>query len=250
MKCRDLVSNPRSSTAPDEKSLTLFGSEFKSRGTATVKEDEYEDVRWEGMDNIEECCDRVSRYPSRWIDRGGPIAGPPRSPDLNPLDFYLWDHLKELMTDVALLHNRIIAGYLDQRYRHLQTRRHAENFGSTTKNRHVLCISGGTRAQHHFVFDTTIERLANNKEIRLVTNYEIHTTFLPTAEPVNYPGVKPFILDIILFSIDSVARAVRRSWDIVFFKNVFMCFKQEKHLSGSAVVIGVVVAYGITQAGA
>lgn len=29
----------------------------------------------------------------RCIGRGGPIAWPPRSPDLNPLDF-LWDHLK------------------------------------------------------------------------------------------------------------------------------------------------------------
>ncbi|KAJ4429544.1 hypothetical protein ANN_21713 [Periplaneta americana] len=44
--------------------LTLLGREFQSRGTATVKEDEYEDVRWEGMDNIEECCDRVSRNDS------------------------------------------------------------------------------------------------------------------------------------------------------------------------------------------
>ncbi|KAJ4436747.1 hypothetical protein ANN_16879 [Periplaneta americana] len=41
--------------------LTLLGRKFQSRRTATVKEDEYEDVRWEGMDNIEECCDRVSR---------------------------------------------------------------------------------------------------------------------------------------------------------------------------------------------
>ncbi|KAJ4440389.1 hypothetical protein ANN_08530 [Periplaneta americana] len=29
------------------------------------------------------------RFPDRWIGRGGPIAWPPRSPDLNPLDFYL-----------------------------------------------------------------------------------------------------------------------------------------------------------------
>ncbi|KAJ4449220.1 hypothetical protein ANN_00617 [Periplaneta americana] len=33
------------------------------------------------------------RFPDRWIGRGGPIAWPPRSPDLNPLDFYLWGHL-------------------------------------------------------------------------------------------------------------------------------------------------------------
>lgn len=30
----------------------------------------------------------------RWIGRGGPVAWPPRSPDLNPLDFFLWGHLK------------------------------------------------------------------------------------------------------------------------------------------------------------
>ncbi|KAJ4426512.1 hypothetical protein ANN_27326 [Periplaneta americana] len=32
------------------------------------------------------------RFPDRWIGRGGPIAWSPRSPDLNPLDFYLWGH--------------------------------------------------------------------------------------------------------------------------------------------------------------
>lgn len=36
-------------------------------------------------------------YPNRWIGRGGPIAWPPRSPDLTPLDFYLWGHLKTLV---------------------------------------------------------------------------------------------------------------------------------------------------------
>ena len=31
------------------------------------------------------------------IGRGEPIPWPPRSPDLNPLDFYLWGHLKALV---------------------------------------------------------------------------------------------------------------------------------------------------------
>ncbi|KAJ4438173.1 hypothetical protein ANN_14112 [Periplaneta americana] len=54
------------------------------------------------------------RFPDRWIGRGGLIAWPPRSPDLNPLDFYLWGHLKSLVysspvTDLESLRNRIMA---------------------------------------------------------------------------------------------------------------------------------------------
>ncbi|KAE8745037.1 hypothetical protein FOCC_FOCC008349 [Frankliniella occidentalis] len=30
------------------------------------------------------------RYPQHWIGRAGPVAWPPRSPDLTPLDFFLW----------------------------------------------------------------------------------------------------------------------------------------------------------------
>jgi hypothetical protein len=44
-------------------------------------------------------CSRAVRdvlsntYHDRWIGRGGHTAWPPRSPDLNPLYFYLWGHL-------------------------------------------------------------------------------------------------------------------------------------------------------------
>ena len=36
-----------------------------------------------------------NNYTNRWIGRRGPIAWPACSPDLNPLDFYLWGHLKD-----------------------------------------------------------------------------------------------------------------------------------------------------------
>lgn len=36
-------------------------------------------------------------YNQRWIGRGGPVLWPARSPDLNPCDFYLWGHLKQLV---------------------------------------------------------------------------------------------------------------------------------------------------------
>lgn len=39
--------------------------------------------------------DRLNRtFPNRWIGRRGAIEWPPRSPDLNPLDYYLWGFLK------------------------------------------------------------------------------------------------------------------------------------------------------------
>ncbi|KAL3288976.1 hypothetical protein HHI36_003419 [Cryptolaemus montrouzieri] len=36
-------------------------------------------------------------FPGRWIGRRGPTEWPPRSPDLSPLDFFLWDHLKSII---------------------------------------------------------------------------------------------------------------------------------------------------------
>ena len=40
-------------------------------------------------------CQWLDNFPIRWIGRGGPIAWPVRSPDLTPLDFFLWGCMKE-----------------------------------------------------------------------------------------------------------------------------------------------------------
>lgn len=37
------------------------------------------------------------RFPHRWIGRGSEFPWPPRSPDLNPLDFYFWGHMKSIV---------------------------------------------------------------------------------------------------------------------------------------------------------
>ncbi|GBM45707.1 hypothetical protein AVEN_14150-1 [Araneus ventricosus] len=41
-------------------------------------------------------------FPTRWIERGGPVAWPPRSPDLNPLDFFFWEHMKSLVYETPV----------------------------------------------------------------------------------------------------------------------------------------------------
>jgi hypothetical protein len=35
--------------------------------------------------------------PARWIGRGGPCFWPARLPDLSPLDFFIWEHLRCLV---------------------------------------------------------------------------------------------------------------------------------------------------------
>lgn len=37
------------------------------------------------------------RYFNHWIGRGGPIPYPPRSPDITPLDFFLWGYVKNVV---------------------------------------------------------------------------------------------------------------------------------------------------------
>lgn len=56
-----------------------------------------------------------NHFGQRWIGRGGPHAWPARSPDLNPMDFYLWGHLKSTVysvpiTDEQQLWQRIVEG--------------------------------------------------------------------------------------------------------------------------------------------
>ena len=36
-------------------------------------------------------------FSDRWIGRDGPISWPPRSPDITPLDFFLWGYVKDIV---------------------------------------------------------------------------------------------------------------------------------------------------------
>lgn len=38
-----------------------------------------------------------AEFPERWIGREGAIAWPPRSPDLTPMNFYLWGFMKNIV---------------------------------------------------------------------------------------------------------------------------------------------------------
>ena len=43
-----------------------------------------------------------NEYPNRWIERGGPHPWPARSPDFNPVDYFLWEYLKTEVYSVPI----------------------------------------------------------------------------------------------------------------------------------------------------
>ena len=81
--------------------------------------------------------------PNRWLGRRRPVAWPPRSPGLTPLD-YLWGHMKTLIyeTEVdsrAALRHRIFAAA-----EHIRS--HPDNIASATHSllmRAENCIATG-----------------------------------------------------------------------------------------------------------
>jgi len=83
-------------------------------------------------------------FPNRWLGRGGPVAWPPRSPDLTPLDYYLWGHIKKLAYESkvdsrAALRDRIFAAA-----EHI--RNHPNNIASATQSLLMCaenCIAAG-----------------------------------------------------------------------------------------------------------
>ena len=50
-------------------------------------------------------------FADKWIGRGGPVARPARSPDLNPLDFHLWRRLKSIVHATSIEHAEILRSY-------------------------------------------------------------------------------------------------------------------------------------------
>ena len=42
-------------------------------------------------------------FPGKWIRLNGPVAWSPHSPDLNPIDFYLWSHVKNEVYSTPLI---------------------------------------------------------------------------------------------------------------------------------------------------
>lgn len=98
-------------------------------------------------------------YGTRWIGRGGPVQWPARSPDLTPLDFFLWGRIKALVyddgngpTNVNELRNKIISAFQQVK----SDTQVLESLRNELRRRAVLCIQ--QRGRH---FESLLQQLRN-----------------------------------------------------------------------------------------
>ncbi|EZA52871.1 hypothetical protein X777_07689 [Ooceraea biroi] len=69
--------------------------------------------------NVRQYLDQ--RFLNRWIGRGGPVAWPARSPDLNPLDFFLWGFVTSLVYETPVLGEEDLLARVMAACEHVQT---------------------------------------------------------------------------------------------------------------------------------
>lgn len=98
--------------------------------------------------NVKEYLNEI--FPRRWIGRGGPIAWPPRSPDLNPVDFFIWGYYKELVykseySSIEQLRQKLNQAQMKIREKEDSFRRLKRNFIKRCR----LCIANnGAQFEH------------------------------------------------------------------------------------------------------
>ena len=71
-------------------------------------------------------------FPNRWLGRGGPVAWPPRSPDLTTLDYYLWGHKKTLLYDTKVHSSAELRHHIFAVAKHI--RNHPDNIATATQS--------------------------------------------------------------------------------------------------------------------
>lgn len=80
---QELYARPRNSALPS--AMAFRRLHFRMYNTGSVH----------GRDQYR--VDLNMEYGDRWIGRGGPVNWPARSPDLTPLDFFLWGAVKQFV---------------------------------------------------------------------------------------------------------------------------------------------------------
>lgn len=87
----------------------------------------------------------------RWIGRNGPIAWPPRSPDLTPLDFYLWGRMKDIVYSNIINTRDDLINRIHEAGVEIQAELRNVDIANSLRTRILLCIQNGGQHFEHLL---------------------------------------------------------------------------------------------------
>jgi len=79
-------------------------------------------------------------FGANWIGRNGPIKWPPRSPDLTPLDYYVWGRAKELVYNEQIRNCDQLKQKIDQAFQTIKEEISIRVTKSEIRMRYSKCI--------------------------------------------------------------------------------------------------------------
>ena len=88
------------------------------------------------------------QFPQRWIGRGGPIRWGPRSPDLTPLDFFLWGHLKNIVYKTPVKDLTELRRRINNEIESISKETLCNVFFNIVKRMHLCVQSDGNHFEH------------------------------------------------------------------------------------------------------
>lgn len=90
-------------------------------------------------------------YPNRWIGRSGQITWPPRSPDLNPIDFFYWGTVKEIVYQKPIENLEELRQRIQDAADHINSRRFARQITRSFLRRCRACIRADGKQFEHLI---------------------------------------------------------------------------------------------------
>lgn len=88
-------------------------------------------------------------FPGNWIGRDGPIPWPARSPDLTPVDFFVWGRAKELVYTTEINTREELLQRIETAFTIMKQEMQLKITTTEVRNRYRKCIrNGGSHFEH------------------------------------------------------------------------------------------------------
>lgn len=91
------------------------------------------------------------QYPNRWIGRSGAISWPARSPDLNPLDYFFWGTMKDLVYSKPIENMDDLRYKITEAVQHIRAKNYSRNIKRSLLRRLRACIAAGGQHFEHLL---------------------------------------------------------------------------------------------------